>query len=203
MKNLNIKIILILLISLLFNNVSDANIVGNMDTLTPIQIDSMARVQSIQRPMKYILVKDNETEKEIIFEEGDQIIYYRKDRNKKYRKTIETITDNGFIVKNQNVKLSNIAKIKQPNILQGALTKVLPILLIVLSTYLIVFFSIQLASLLGSIFISLFLFQIISFIVGGLILLTIAGLMIRSSSRKKSNFFDLEKGATARIFNKK
>lgn len=32
-----------------------------------------------------------------------------------YRRTTKTITDNGFIVKNQNVKLVNIDQIKEQN----------------------------------------------------------------------------------------
>ena len=166
--------------------------------ITRVEIEAPIKKQG-----KYIIVKDSETGKEIVLEEGDRIIYYRKDRDEKYRKTIETITDNEFIVKNQNVKLTNLSKIKKQNVVKSFLSKVLPFIVLLLGCSVVLVAGVELGVLLGTFIIGLVLTQLIGFLIGGLLILTIGILMLRSSRRKISGFFDLGKTATIRIFNKK
>lgn len=166
--------------------------------ITKIQTEKPLKKQS-----KYIVVKDNETGKEITLEEGDKIVYYRKDRDKKYRKTIETITDNGFIVQSQDVKLVNLSKIKKQNIFKDFLSDALPFLVMLTGLFVILSAGIELGVLIGTAILGLVFAQLIGFWIGGLIVLAIGILMLISSRRKVSDFFDFAKGATARIFKRK
>ena len=198
MKNFSIKIILIFLISIIGINVSYANMIENIDTLPPLLLDSI-----YQKSVKCILIKDGETGKEIILKEGSRISYYRKDRNKLYNKRIRTITDDGFTVKSQNVKLTNIAKIKHNSIYKNMTSKILAATLLFLGIYLLIFSSIQLAGILGTFIVGLVLSQMIGFFIGGAIIVAIGVLMMIAALRKKATFFDFAKGATAQIFDKK
>lgn len=107
-----------LLFAFIFSSIyANAFTLVSLDTLPP----------ELQYIPRQIIFTDSTTGYSEVFKTGDQIIYYRNDRNKKYRKKIVDITESGFIANNQNVKLHKLSKVRHKSVRLKVMPRVISI----------------------------------------------------------------------------
>lgn len=143
-------------------------------------------------PRKIILT-DSTTSYSEVFKTGDKIIYYRKDRNKKYRKKIVEITESGFIANNQNVKLHKLAKVRHKSVRLKVMPRVISVGVLGLGVGLLAVSLLAFFAVLGTVLATFALSHYIALIIAGLVLTGIGVFTMMRAFKKYTTYFDLEK----------